>query len=272
MLVVDRVRTYESLRAGVTVVPDLPMPDDEALRDMALSMDSWFDRKRKGIGTRILCTESGDWLCLVIRHGDLFKREGAVATDGGDDKVLHRPKRYDAVAYHRQLGELRINGRTKGEKDLYRRVIGTHLFGDEDFFPKTQTRYTLDPFRFEGKASLACLDVEGIERVTLRRLVFNWGGKRGEVETREADDLFALYEEKPIAFPSEPEIRSATFEIKFTDSKRPRRVTVRPPNIASFTRDGDSPLVEEWLRKRDFVVRAALGDGIIHREHILASA
>lgn len=272
MLVLDRVRTFESFRAGTTPVPELATPDEEVLQQMGQAMDVWFERKQKGIGTRVLCLESGDMICFVIRHGDLFKREGAVGTDGGDEKVLYRPERYDAVAYHRRHGELRINGRTKGEKDLYRRMIGTHLFGDENFFPKNQPRYTLEPLRQDGKASLACLDVEGIERITLLRLVFNWGGKRSEQETRQADDLFSLYEEKGIPFPPEPEIRSATFEIKFTDSKSPRRVTVRPPNIASFTRDGDSPLVEEWLRKRDFVVEEAFGNGIIHHQHILAGA
>src|SRR5262249_61943454 len=39
----------------------------------------------------------------------------------------------------------------------------------------------------------------------------------------------------------------ATFRVKFSGSKAPRSVTIRPSNVAQFTRDGDSALVEEWL-------------------------
>ena len=272
MLILDRVRTYESYRPDRGPLTEIEYPDEEKLCRMAADMDSWFTRKRKGIGTRVMCTDSGPWLCLVIRHGDLFKREGAVATDGSDSCVLYRPERHDVVACHRGSGELRINGRTKGDKDLYRRVIGRYLFGDESFFPEVGPIYTLEPLRQDGRASLACLDVEGIERVTLQRLVLDWGGDQSERQTHQAGDLFALFEEKGESIPTQPEIHSAAFEVRFSDSRRPRRVTVYPPNRASFMRDGDGFLIEEWLRRREFAVKGAAGDDIIHREHILAGA
>ena len=253
LLVLDRARTFESFQANADAIPPVASPTAETLRAMEADLDAWFESRKKGRGARVLCTESGPWLCFVIRHGELFKREGAVAPNGGDESVHYRPEKYDAVAYHRALGELRINARSKCDKHVYRRVIGDRLFGDPDFFPAAPERYTLEPLRTDGPAALVCADVDGIESIALVRLQMAWGGPFGEVETREATDLFAVYEARGEAIPREPDLRAATFEVRFADSRRPRRVTVRPPNIASFTRDGDSALVEEWLRRREFV-------------------
>ena len=43
----------------------------------------------------------------------------------------------------------------KGEKDTYRREFGRHLFGNADFFPGT-AKYTLEPLRTAGRASIVC--------------------------------------------------------------------------------------------------------------------
>lgn len=48
--------------------------------------------------------------------------------------------------------------------------------------------------------------------------------------------------------------------MKFSDSKTPHTITVKPSNIAQFTRDSDGALVEEWLLKRGFVIRRCKND------------
>jgi hypothetical protein len=48
----------------------------------------------------------------------------------------------------------------------------------------------------------------------------------------------------------------ASFLVKFTDAKTPRTVTIRPQNIASYTRDSDASIVETWLTARGFVKSA----------------
>jgi len=42
--------------------------------------------------------------------------------------------------------------------------------------------------------------------------------------------------------------------VKFTDSKTARTVTIRPSNIAQYTRDSDAAVVEDWLTKRGFIL------------------
>lgn len=40
-----------------------------------------------------------------------------------------------------------------------------------------------------------------------------------------------------------------------TFSDTPRTVTIKPPNVAQYTRDADSVIVERWLRARGFIVK-----------------
>ena len=63
--------------------------------------------------------------------------------------------------------------------------------------------------------------------------------------------------------------RRAKFEVKFEDSTATRMVTVRPPKAAQYTRDSDSTIIEEWLRKRGFIVMTKVPDA---EPQILASA
>jgi hypothetical protein len=49
----------------------------------------------------------------------------------------------------------------------------------------------------------------------------------------------------------------AVFEFEVTGEKKPRKATIRPTNIAVYDRDGDSVLIEQWLRLRGFVIERA---------------
>ena len=45
----------------------------------------------------------------------------------------------------------------------------------------------------------------------------------------------------------------AGFTVKFADSRTARSVSVRPPNRAEYTRDGDRLVLEQWMLKRRHV-------------------
>jgi len=44
--------------------------------------------------------------------------------------------------------------------------------------------------------------------------------------------------------------------VKFADAKAPRMVTITSSNQTSYTRDSDAPLIEKWMGKRGFALRA----------------
>ena len=102
--------------------------------------------------------------------------------------------------------------------------------------------------------SLECEDIDGIEWIKLKEIQFLWGGGQGEVEIRKAADVFAAYTARGREMPSTPKICKATFEVLFTDSKKPRKVTVNVPRRTNCVRDDDSTLIDQWLKARGFIV------------------
>ena len=148
-----------------------------------------------------------------------------------------------------------MNAGSKGQKELYRKQFGKHLFGDENFFPG-QEKYALEPLRADGVASLECGDVDGLDWVKLKEVHYFWGGAHGEIEVRKADDIFAALEKRGRYMPEKPRIIRARFQVKFADSKTPRSIMVKPPFAAQYTRDSDSAVVEDWLTKQKFILNA----------------
>lgn len=245
-----RPRSFEYYQTGVSPIPAFRPPARERLAVLERDLDDWFEAKKRGRGCRVFVFPKADGVWFLVRHGEPYKREGSL--EGGQSShVFYRPEKHDVLVYDPAIGELRINARTKGEKQLYREKLGLHLFGDEEFFPN-EGKYTLEPLRGDGAESLVCLDVEGIDWVKLKEIRFYWGGSEHEVEIRKAADVFAAFAARERPLPSKPRIIGASFQVKFTDSKTPRVVTIRPSNIAQYTRDDDSVIVEDWLAKRGF--------------------
>jgi len=247
-----RPRSYEHFQTTAKEPPELKTPTERTLRALEHDLDDWFEKKHRGRGSRVFCWVRDDGVWFLVRHGEPYKREGSIE-DGESTSVFYRPEKHDVIVYDPAIGEIRINARSKGEKELYRTKFGLHLFGDKDFFPGT-SKYTLEPLRTDGAKSLVCADIDGMEWAKLREIQYYWGGAFHEIETRKADDYFAALEARGRTMPAKARIIRAAFQIKFADSKTPRSVVIRPSNIAQYTRDADSALVEEWLTRRGFIL------------------
>jgi hypothetical protein len=247
--------------------PVFKRPSNKQLGTLTSALDDWFEGKKRGRGARVIICEKNDEVWFLVRHGEPFKREESI--DGAEaSSVSYRPLKYDVLVYAPQIGELRINARSKAEKQLYRTQFGKHLFGDEDIFPGTE-KYTLDPLREQSEAALACADINGIDWVKLKEVQIFYSGNPWEVVSRKSDDLFALLKARDRPFPESGRIIRAAFLVKFTDGKTPRSVIIRPSNIAQFTRDDDSLLVEKWLEARGFI-RHLRGEEDERTEAVLA--
>jgi hypothetical protein len=197
---------------------------------------------------RVLSRESSKSVSL---GEEPFKREESF--QGTEPtSIAYRPLKYDVVVYDPCLGELRIHAQLKGEKDLYKRAFGRHLFGRADFFPDG-VKYTLEPLRENGEACLMCADVDGLERMRLRELHYRWGGAQSLYEIARANDLFAAMHDRGSTMPAFPILARAVFQVKFHGVERPRLVTIKPPNVAFYDRDQDNGPIEEWLRRRGFL-------------------
>jgi hypothetical protein len=252
-----RPKSFEYYKTDRTEAPPFALPTTDTLRALETSMDDWFETKKRGRNTRVFAYQKDEEVWFLVRHGEPFKREESL--QGADvEAVCYRPSKYDVVIYNRLLGELRMNARSKGEKNLYREQFGFHLFGDSTYF-SINKKYTLDPLRKYGVASLSCADVEGIESITLVELHLFWGGAQREIEVRKAADVFSALESRGRDIPEHPRLMKAVFKVKFADCKTPRSVTISPPNIAQYTRDSDAVILEEWLTQRGFIEQLEVG-------------
>ena len=232
-------------------VTPFQQPSTQTLAGLGRDLDDWFEKKKRGRGSRVFDYPKGDSVWFLVRHGDPFRREGSL-NGGQSSSVFYRPEKYDVLVYEPALGELRMNACNKGEKETYRLALGRHIFGDEDFFPGTG-KYSLEPLRTSGTASIVCTDINGMDWVQLKEVQYLWGGAQREIEIRKADDLFAALEARGRSIPAVAPILRASFQVKFTDGKNPRTVTIRPSNIAQYTRDSDADVVEDWLQRRGFI-------------------
>jgi hypothetical protein len=245
-------RSFEYFQTDQLNPPPFRHPSPATLAALEQSLNEWFVQRKRGRTAKVFVYDKPEAIWFMVRHGEPFKREESV--EGTEpSSVSFRPLRHDVLVYDPEHGELRINAQLTGEKELYRTQFGKHLFGREDFFPNAE-KYTLDPIRKDGEKCVICQDIAGIEWVVLREVHFAWGGPHSEYEIRKANNLFeALRNRGNRTLPATPRLTRAIFLMKFRDAKRPRSITIRPPNVALFMRDEDSVLVEEWFKKRGFL-------------------
>jgi len=254
---VSKPKAFEHFRSYEETPANLPIPDRAVLLKMQKELDEWFISHKRGGSCKVFPFDHGRKLCLLIRHGKPFKREGSL-TNGKSQTILYRPESYDVIIYDHADNELAINGSaTKGERLLYLEVVGKHLFGSVDYF-LSETKYILDPLMTDGAASLVCSDIEGIDNVKLIQVKRYLGGEHGDKETIDTKDYFSS-KSWDGELSLHKSLVSATLSIEFTNAKRPRTVRIVPPNKAIFERDDDSTSVEQLLKARGFILQPTKG-------------
>jgi len=244
-------RSFEYFRTTSYPIPPFKEPDSETIRVLEQALEEWFVKKRRGRTSSVFVFVKPDFVWFLVRHGGPFTREAATR-EGKSTSVCYRPEKYDVLVYNPENGEIRMNARSKGEKQLYREKFGLHLFGDAHYFDG-ESKFSLEPLRLDGTESLVCSDVDGIDRICLKEIHFYRGGEFNEVEICKAEDFFAALEKRSGFLPERAPIIRCTFEIQFSDSKTPRMVTISSRNKVLFKRDDDAAIIEDWMRRRGFI-------------------
>ena len=245
-------RSYESFVSSSFPCPSIKL-SDKNLRAMEDEMNEWFSKRKRGRGSRIMTCQKGSAIWFLIRHGEVFTRQGCLE---GDDStsVFFRPEKHDVVVFDQSYGEIRVNAVGVRVKELYRRVFGKHFFGSDQFF-QPRAKYTLEPLRAADEAALVCSDVAGMESVTLEEVRWDWQDEYGGEDRLKNANVFAALKKRALALPDKPRLVRATFRVKFTATKVGRAVVICDGNQSQYARDADCTQVEEWLAKRGFIVK-----------------
>ncbi|TCZ63978.1 hypothetical protein [Roseicella aquatilis] len=248
-----RQQNFEYFGPGQPVRGAFPGIDAELRQRLESEFDDWFESHRRGRGCRMFVIRHTPMTWILVRHGQPTRREASQKDDGGVGTEFYRPQRHDVLIFDERSGDLGVHASTKGERNLYLRTLGRHLFSGEEHFPPAG-RFTLDPLIADGSEALNVEDVDGIKGVRLVEYRRYWGGVYRETETRKAEDIFAALADRNIRTLAGGRLNSATFKVAFEDSEKERSVTIRPPGIARYERNDDSELIEQWLRRRGFIL------------------
>ena len=225
-------------------------PEAKEIAEIETDLAKWFRQNQRGDGCRVFHFHREGVHWFLVWHGQPFRREGSVV-EGKPGSVVYRPEKYDVLGILPPEGSLKIHAGRAKDVTMYRDLMSYFFLPDDETFQIT-SRYSLDPLKILGEEALVCSDVDGLHKIKLREVQFNWGGPEGEVEIRKARDVFAASQQANRGLPEDPEIVSAKFGVAFHGGKRSRSVTLRPPNVVQYTRDPDSAPIEDWLRKRGF--------------------
>jgi hypothetical protein len=224
----------------------------EELAGLTQSLDDWFARHHLGrCTTRIEQYAMDGELWFLVRHGVAYSRTPKV--EQWRSEIIHfRPEKDDVVVYTPVFDELRVNARTRGERQAYREQFGWFLRGRTDYFSERMT-HTLEPLRVEGADALDPAGIDGLVKVVLREIEVVRDNGFNEVIRLQADDLFecaAVCHRE--AVPASGRLSRATFEFHFEGCSRPQPVQVRLPNFVKLGRHCQAPLVNQFLRRRGF--------------------
>jgi hypothetical protein len=253
---------YYSAKTPMDQTEMFAPPSAQAIELMTADMEAAFRAKNRGQRT---CHIEVHWMdgeyWLRIQHGDTYTRVATLA-NGGIMSVLHfRPAKDDVVVLALHRDEIRIHAGTKWEKDLYRETVGHRLFGDPNYFSERKI-YTLDPLRTEGADALDVSDLPGVSKIVLRKFELAWPGAFKDSVIRKSEDVFTSAEErKTLAIPESGQLIAAELDFYFGDNPKPRKVSLRPPNILKLGRHCDATLVHRWLMQNGFVTLNVNGAG-----------
>lgn len=232
-------------------------PTGEVLELMRADVDQWCAENHRGAETvNITMHELDSEWFFLIQHGGTFTRTPKV--EKRKTEVLHyRPGKDDVVVYYPVRDEIRIHAETGGERKLYQEQFGQRLRGDYRYFSETKT-YVLDPLREDVDEALSTEGLPDIRRIVLQELEIRYSGEFNDSTVKRSDDMVASATQRSTngksihAVPDFGELVRATFEFHFANSKKPRRVYLRPPNVLRLARHCDARAVHEWLSKREF--------------------
>jgi hypothetical protein len=261
---ITRPRSFRHFSTDVSPVPPFAGPTQEQIVALEARLNVFYVAWKRGKGVRVFSYRQEHEWWFLVRHGAPCRREGAMQ-DGEPTSVCYRPQKHDVLKYDTVRGEMALNCCCDRERRMLLRHFGTCLFGRHDYFPGT-AKYSLAPL-FGGRACLACADVFGIEQVSLIEVEFHFREQPWKRVTQRASDIFELVERGELEWPNRvEEITRATFKVKFRRARRARKLTIVPCNKALYARDGDSGVLERFLRARGFILDSAEDDSLTERE------
>ena len=217
--------------------------------DLENEMAPWFEAKNRSRACEIHVYEEKGEIKFQITHGRPYRTDGTIDKKLHRSRVAYRPQKHDSVIYDNRMRVLKVNAQTAAEKDLYREKFGKVLFDDAAYFPEGDI-YTLEPLR-HGKAALKL--VPGVDSVRLGEVWITIDDDQRFTQISKGYNLFESIAKHGKPNLQEGRIVRASFLMKYESGGRPRKLELRPPNVAILDRDRDGAVAEAFMAANDLL-------------------
>lgn len=234
----------------------LKSPDASAISEIEAALDTYFRvDEALGAGAKVLVYDYGAEIWFLIRHPGMVRQQGVY--DHGRVKSLPlTPEHYDAVIYHKKYGDLRINSHRKKEHLRYRIAFGHMLFGEMNVFDNTRKIVNLSPLIGDCAAVCDHRDIPGLKEVAISEVCFTTGlfNHRRVTYTAPNENSMLPLDRQNRVLPSDAEtVIYAKFRYQLAGDTKYKTLTVHSGKAMSYERDGDSCVLEDWLRERKII-------------------
>jgi hypothetical protein len=245
-----RSRSYESFLAPSNAPRSWATPTPAIVESIERELEAWFLSRKRGRGTRVFpACGMGDSVSSSVTAKPIAER--ARSRRGSPPALSIAPRNtmcWSSIPRSGKCGSTPAPRWTRPFTGHFRpspargrraiqRAIQVHLGAPQSLWP----------------SALACHDIP--ELAWAKLVEIEWGDDRNPREfiRYRCKDLLESFEADGRQIPFYAELLSAKFEIRLMHNRKPRKVTIVPPNTVRLTRDDDGLLVEQWLQQRGFI-------------------
>jgi len=229
------------------------VPSEESVQELAKDLDSHFNVDQ---GTKVLMYDFDAEIWFLIRHPGIAQWQGVYEKGQAKSKAI-TPELYDAVVYHKKYGDLRMNTHRKSDHTAYRIVFGHLLFRASNVFDKNKKIIRLDPLK--GCAVNLCKtgDIAGLYKIHVSEVSFfammSQGTRRVTWRAEKQNESLPLDSSNWVVPTDTDSILYAKLRYQHKSGGKWQSMTVHTGKNLSYERDGDSCVLEDFLRLRGFV-------------------
>jgi len=243
--------TYYPMQRDIR--PSFKIPSEESVQELAKELDSHFNVEQ---GTKVLMYDFDAEIWFLIRHPGIAKWQGVYEKGEAKSKAI-TPELYDAVVYHKKFGDLRMNTSRKSDHTAYRIAFGYLLFSASNVFDPTKKIVRLDPLK--GCVATLCktADVAGLHKIHVSEVSFltlkSYGARRVIWRAEKQNESLPLDEDNWVIPKDTDSILYAKLRYQLKSGGKWQTMTVHTGKNLSYERDGDSCVLEDFLRLRTFI-------------------
>ena len=233
-------------------------PTSSAIDQLRESLSAYFVAQGMGRGTNVMTYDFEKEIWFLVRYPGVSERYAAISDSGEPTSYVFKPEEYDAIVYHKEFGDLRLNTNRNPDHTRYRIDFARLLLNEHNVFDPKYKAINLDPLLGDCASIFHCKDIAGLAEIVpveVRYASLTYPDLTITLKMG-GDSHLLIYDtarRNIMGDPAAHSVQSAKFRYRRTNSTRYHSLAVHTGRVLTYERDGDSSVLEEWLRSRRFI-------------------